>query len=346
MDRFAAAVLLLVALLPGMALGDDADMRQLGEDAANYAMSELGFEKGDLNVLAITNAGYAVVDGQTTDICLDAIMEVAGCTPGRHNLVNVQNAPWKTLWFGFFNKETGYAVYMKANEDATGFEIQEKERIDADYVLDNVDSWVPGVFGHMLPIANIWAHENTPYIFMRAVDLHNHLCPGVSSGFLEAKYVEKELPIEDPLNQSYKVISCPCWCKEDAFQVMWDATPGKRGMYVKHISEVERVGLRDKYGGIDVAGIFIRWDGSTNTGDGLVLGFNWTKAQDLSNADTWPSWAYRLKEDEILMDSAKTPEDFVSTIMEFHLYNVDELQALEGAGLNPLKVLGVENGGH
>ena len=82
-DRFIATMLLLLALVPGMALGDGVDMYQLGADATTYAMTELGFEKGDVNVLALTNAGYPVIDGQTTDLCLDAVMEVSGCTPER-----------------------------------------------------------------------------------------------------------------------------------------------------------------------------------------------------------------------------------------------------------------------
>jgi hypothetical protein len=47
--------------------------------------------------------------------------------------------------------------------------------------------------------------------------------------------------------------------------------------------------------------------------------------------------------DEILMDSANSPEDFVSTIKEFHLESLNDLQVLQGAGINPLRVLGVES---
>ena len=61
----------------------------------------------------------------------------------------------------------------------------------------------------------------------------------------------------------------------------------------------------------------------------------------MSNIDTWPSWAYRLKEDLVLMDAADSSEEFVSTIKEFSLANNDELTALQGAGVHPLKVLGV-----
>ena len=340
-DKFAVTVLLLMFLVPGWALGDGVDMYQLGADATDYAMTELGFEKGDANVLAITNAGYPVIDGQTTDMSLDAVTEISGCTPGKENLVNILSAPWKPLWFGFFNKNTGEAVYMEVNADASGFKIQDKDKIDAETVLANVDTWEPGNFSHILPIANIWAHEKTPYSFMKSVQLHDHLCPGVSSGFLLGEYMEKELPIEDSANQSYKVIACPNWCKDDYFQIAWDCTPGKSGLFVKSLTADETSALTEKYNGTRVAGIFIRWDASSKSGEGLVLGFNFTKAESMSNKDIWPSWAYRLKEDVILMDAADSPEEFVSTIKDFDLSNNDELIALQGAGVHPLKVLGV-----
>lgn len=342
MDRIAGAILLIIVLLPGIALCSEVDMYQLGTDAANHAMDELGFEKGDVNVLALTNAGYPVINGQTTNLCLDAVTDISGCTPGKENLVDVQSPPWKPLWFGFFDKSTGKAVYMKVNANATGFEVQKTDKIDIDHVLANMDTWEPGVFDHMLPIANMWAHENATYIFMKAVELHDHLCPGISSGFLEAKYVEDKLPITDYNNQSYKVISCPNWCKEDYFLAAWDCTPGKSGMFVKYLTTDETNALKKKYN-TSVAGIFVCWNASSNSGDGLVLGFNLDKGFNMSHSDTWPSWAWRLKMDENLMDSANSPEDFVSTIKEFHLESLNDLQVLQRAGINPLKVLGVES---
>jgi formylmethanofuran dehydrogenase subunit E-like metal-binding protein len=342
MDGFAVMVLLLMFLMPGLALGAGVDMYKLGADATDYAMSELGFEKGDANVLAITNAGYPVIDGQTTDLCMDAVMDISGCSRGKENLVNIMSAPWKPLWFGFFNKSTGDAVYMKVNADASGFEVQDKDKIDAKTVLANVDTWKPGNFSHMLPIVNVWAHENTPYILMKAVQHHNHICGGLLSGFLLARYVEKELPIEDPANQSYKVIACPNSCKDDYFQIAWDCTPGKSGLYVKYLTDAEKSALKEKYNGTSVSGIFIRWDGSSNTGDGLVLGSKSVNTGESSSTENWPSWASSLKSILGRMDSANTPEKYITTIKEFHLESAEELQVLQGAGIHPLKVLGVE----
>ncbi|MDF0589760.1 FmdE family protein [Candidatus Methanocrinis natronophilus] len=342
-DRIIATTLLLLALAPGLAMAEGVDMYQLGSDAAEYAMAEMGFERGDADVLALTNAGYAVIDGQTTEECLDAVMEATGCTPGKGNLLNILSPPWKPLWFGFYDKNTGEAVYMKVNDDGNGFAVQEMDKIDAETVLADVEGWKPGVFDHMLPVVNVWAHEKTPYIFMKAVELHDHLCPGVSSGLLLARYMEKELPIEDATNHSYRVIACPNWCKDDYFQVAWDCTPGKGGLFVKKLTADETSALTEKFG-TRVAGIFIRWDAASKTGDGLVLGFDFDKATEMSNSEGWPRWAARLQQDIILMDAVDSPETFVSTIKEFSLADEDELFALQGAGVHPLKVLGVMSG--
>ena len=43
------------------------------------------------------------------------------------------------------------------------------------------------------------------------------------------------------------------------------------------------------------------------------------------------------------MDSASSPEDSVSTIKEFHLESLNDLQVLQGGGINSLSVLGVES---
>ena len=359
-DRIIAMTVILLALMPGLVLACDdvpaqstrmtqptlpvledgvATMYQIGVDAAKYAMGEMGFERGDAHVLALTNAGYPVINGQTTEICLYAVMEVTGCNPGKGNLVNIQSHPWKPLWFGFYDKRTGEAVYMKVKDDGTGFAVQEGDKIDAETVLADVAGWDPGVFDHMLPIANIWAHEKTPYIFMKGVEHHNHVCPGITSGLLLANYVEDRLPIEDATNQSYKVISCSACCKDDYFVKAWDSTTGKKGMYATHLTADERNALREKYGVIADRGIFIRWDASSKTGDGLALGLEYPQTEE-----GWPRWAARLQQNIIMMDAADTPETFVSTIKEFSLANEDELLALQGAGVHPLKVLGIMSG--
>jgi formylmethanofuran dehydrogenase subunit E-like metal-binding protein len=138
------------------------------------------------------------------------------------------------------------------------------------------------------------------------------------------------------------VISGPNWCKEDYFQAAWDCTPGKSGIFVKYLTTDETNALKKKYN-TSVAGIFVHWNAPSNSGDGLVLGFDLDKGFTMSHSDTGSSWAWKLKMDEILMDFASSPEDFVSTI-KFHLESLNDLLVLQAAGANPQKVLGLEFG--
>jgi formylmethanofuran dehydrogenase subunit E-like metal-binding protein len=355
MVRFGVVILLMMALLPKMALGDEADMYQLGTDAANYAMGELGFEKGDENVLVLTDAGYAMIDGQTTEKAIKGLTENCGCNIGDGNLLMIQRSKFNPLWFFFYNKATGEALFLQVEEDAdlsgeNVFEIDSKETIAYEDVMENQDAWGQKfndkVFGgnefSLITIANVWALPETSYETLQASCFHNHLCPGIPAAHMIANYVEKELPIESS-SQSYKVIACPVWCKDDYFQVVWDATSGKYGLYAKQLSDDEVNALTEKYG-VSPVGIYIRWDSSTDSGDGLVVGFDWDKTYELTGTANWTgnSMLQYLKMDVEMAKFVDSPETVVSTIKAFQLNSTAEFNVLASAGVNPLKVLGVE----
>ncbi len=349
MKRNLLVLALVLSMVPGIALAQDDVMKELGTKAAAEAMTQLGFEKGDENILAMTDAGYAMIDGQTTEAAIDGVSETCGCTVGKANLLPIHRSKFCPLWFFIYNKKTDEALFLQVDEsaDLAGddvFSINSKEMIDAEYMLNNPEEWNKK-FGDkvfcgnefsLITIANIWAHPDTTYDFLQAAMLHNHLCPGVTSGYLISKYVEDELPITDPANQSYKVIACPVWCKEDAFQAVWDATPGKRGMYVKGLTGENKAALPDY--AKDAAGLYIRWDGSSNSGDGLVVGFNFTELKIKHNIvatdDPWDWWTSRFAMDLAAMEYMDQPEEMCITIKEFQVDN-DGLTQLQEAGVNP-----------
>ena len=45
----------------------------------------------------------------------------------------------------------------------------------------------------LIGLSNVWA-KGVPYDFMNAAAFHDHLCPGVTSGYMIIKYVEKKPP--------------------------------------------------------------------------------------------------------------------------------------------------------
>ena len=219
----------------------------VGFRAAVKAMSELGFEKGAPNILALTDAGYIAKIGEyTTEKALDGVVITSGLSRGKGNLVNVHKPYNSPLWFAFFDKETKECVYLEVNEEllrsyldmeqvdrslalSEFMELEDeeifsriaKENIDAERLLSDPETWhekmKAEVFGgnefSLITICNVWAYKGLPNDFLKAVELHDHICPGLTSGYLIAKYVEENFPTEAP-RYEYTVIACPPWCKD------------------------------------------------------------------------------------------------------------------------------------
>ena len=350
------ALAILVSVVGFAVAGNDSVGNHLGIRASEIAKDELPFAKGDPNILAMTDAGYAIVGGEaggkTTEECIDGITASSGCTIGKGNLLLIHRSKEKTLWFAFFNKSSGECVYLEVNNSVFELSVSEvmalpddkvftkiaKANIGADELFANPGAW-PKVFGgnefSIITIANVWA-KGAPYEFLKAAEFHNHICPGLTSGYIIVKYLDENLPLQSP-NDRYEIIGCPPWCKDDAFQVIFDKTVGKR-FVAMHLTPEDSAQLPG------VAGIYIRWDGATNTGHGLVLAFNWTKAREVSKIS--PSLEpYRslrkLKMDLEMMDYLDLPEMFVSTVKEFDLNSKAELMELKYAGNNPYVELGL-----
>ena len=352
---------LCCSFLPGLVLADPDLAYDLGSRAATVGIDLLKFEPGDENILALTNAGHALIKGKTTERALSGITDISGLRPGDGNLFQVNRPDWKPLWFYFYNKKTGLAAYMEG--DAATYALSDEERtalpadktfsqvslimVDLDTMLahpadGNVTFAKKKFSGNefsLIGLSNVWA-KGASYDFMNAAAFHDHLCPGVTSGYMIIKYVEKNLPITN-MSETYVDIGSPNWCKEDAFQMIWDSTPGKNSEFVMALSPEDEAALKKKYG-IRPAGIIIRWNDVSKTGIGIALGFDFdTLSEELGVANwTGPSWAPKLVQDIGMMSYVDKPESVIKTIKEFP---VDEanLTKLKTAGNNPYKVLGM-----
>lgn len=346
------AAALLLAVVPGLAFGDNAVVGELGSRAAKAAMEQLNIEEGDSGVLILTNAGHAVVDGQTTLAAIKGITDESGNSLGDGNLFQVLRPYWKPLWFYFFNKATGDAVFMEAKSQVLNKSLDEfkalpdvevfskvsRANVDIDYLKNHTDEGNVTFDGKafngnefsLAGISNVWA-RGASLDFIQYACFHDHLCPGVTSGLFLAEYVEEKLPITNISAESYKVIACPNWCKDDLLQMRWDATPGKGGMYVMALTDRERAAVPG------IAGIYIRWNETAKQGDALVLSYN---SSSVKSGWTGPAWGSKLASDVVLMDYVDRPEAFVSTIKEFKV-DAAKLAELQNAGMHPLKVAGV-----
>ncbi|MCW3141189.1 MAG: formylmethanofuran dehydrogenase subunit E family protein, partial [Methanophagales archaeon] len=90
----------------------------IGFKAANRAMKELPFNKGETNILALTDAGYvAKIADYTTEKALDGVMLTSGASRGKGNLINVHKPYNAPLWFAFFDKRSKDCVYLEADSE-------------------------------------------------------------------------------------------------------------------------------------------------------------------------------------------------------------------------------------
>lgn len=177
-------------------------------------------------------------------------------------------------------------------------------------------------------IAGSWA-LGAPYDYLKCAELHNHLCPGVSSGYLISRLIMDKYPLKE--GEKYTMISAPVWCKEDAFQVILDLTPGKGGMIVKNLTQTQK----DKISVDHPAGILLITDNKTGAGRGVAFSFDFDKINQLVPKDT-PKAALVLA----IVDYLDQPQRFVNVAKEFDV-TPEMAQEMTIAGFNPYEVAGL-----
>ena len=263
------------------------------------------------------------------------------------NLLVVQNSRNSPLWFAFFDKCSGNCTYIEVSyENKSEISYKVTENINFDTLSKTPKSraaWNEKVNATVfdgrefaiLTISNGWSTGKLDYELMQCLELHNHFCPGVSSGHVLANWMEENYPLEEGV--SYTVFSCPNWCKEDVFVKRWDATPGKGGIWVSSLTDDEKEAL-----GGSPAGIFVVTDKNAGTMKAVVLGFNFdvVNANSGAKADD-PGWVSKYLADLWLMDKENwDTEGLVSVIAVFDI-DADTLAEMKQANTNPYVVLGL-----
>jgi formylmethanofuran dehydrogenase subunit E-like metal-binding protein len=351
----------------------------VGFKAADRAMKDLQFSKGSPNVLVLTDAGYVPQIGEyTTEKALDGIMMTSGASRGKGNLANLHKPYNASLWFAFFHKKSKDCVYLEVKSDILKIYLDKektdkgaalrdfmklkdkkifsrlaKENIDADRLLSNPEAWqekmIGKVFGgnefSLFTISNLWA-RGLPNDFLKVAELHDHICPGLTSGYLIAEYLKKNLPSLAP-RYEYTIIAIPPWCKDDALIIIFETNVGHKRLFVKNLTKEQRERLPKE--AKNVANIVIRWESGAEKGDGLVVAFDWDKAFKgckiektwLKDFTTYRWWYVRLKMDLWMMDYLDKPEALITTIKSFTVNSPAEIEKLTSAGVNPLVELGI-----
>jgi formylmethanofuran dehydrogenase subunit E-like metal-binding protein len=262
-------------------------------------------------------------------------------------LLVVQNSRNAPLWFAFFDKSSGNCTYIEVSygdEDEISYQVT--ENIDFDTLSESPESiaaWneklnstvFDGREFAILTISNAWATGDLDYELIQCLELHNHFCPGVSSGYVLANWMEENYPLKEGV--SYTVFSSPQWCKDDVFVKRWDVTPGKGGIWVSELTDEELEAIDS-----NLAGIFVVRDKNAGTLKAVVLGYN----SDIVSAqcgakDDDPTWVSKYLKDLWLME----PDNWEGLVTEIAVIDIDgdTLSEMELADTNPYEVLGLLN---
>ncbi len=265
------------------------------------------------------------------------------------NLLVVQNARNAPLWFAFFNKASGNCTFIEVSYgNKSEISYQATENIDFDNLSKNkksIAAWNEKVNSTVfdgrefaiLTISNGWATGNLDYELIQCLELHNHFCPGVSSGFVLANWMEEKYPLDEEV--SYTVFSCPNWCKEDVFVKRWDTSPGTGGIFVSALTDekIEEIGNSP-------AGIFVVKNKSAGTMKAVVLGFDFDVVREKCGAkEDDPAWVSKYLMDLWLMDKENWDEEGLVTEIAVIGIDEDTLSEMKQAGNNPYVVLGMLN---
>lgn len=160
-------------------------------------LKELGIEKGSENLCVITDATHVRFRNETTESIVDTIQGVTGCSIGGGNLLflhRTSNYPLKII---LFRKDTHQ--YVSISHDGKQAKSVTLEA-DPEHAFES-GPWAKLQNGlgasdafSVVTLANAWA-TGAPYDFFKCVEFHNHICPGIISGYLIAKYIQKTFPV-------------------------------------------------------------------------------------------------------------------------------------------------------
>jgi formylmethanofuran dehydrogenase subunit E-like metal-binding protein len=338
------AIIFLLGSVPGMAVeGNNLRLMSQVFDAAEADLGHLGPE----NTLIITDIGspaesYVFLDNFYSKFYGKGLKYTK-------NLLVVQNPRNSPLWFAFFDKHSGKCTFIEVSyENGSKISYKITENIKFSKLSKNKKSiadWnekvnktiFDGREFAILTIANAWATGNLDYELMQYLELHNHFCPGVSSGYVLANWMEKNYPLNKGV--SYTVFACPSWCKDDVFVKRWDTTPGKGGIWVSSLTANETAAL-----GGSPAGIFVVTDKNAGTMKAVVLGFDFNVVSEKCGAKADdPTWVSYYLMDLWLMSKENWDTKGLISVIKIVDINQTTLNEMKLADNNPYVVLGLLN---
>ena len=310
--------------------------------ALKQAMTKLNDPTDTQNMLCLTNAGYAMVQGEGTLSLCKTVRDICGVSADTGNILRIHTDHDAPLYFALAHR-TGPAMLPLVMISQQGGTFVVNEPVDI-YVkkaksFEAFKSIGPRAFS-VVSIANGWAND-FPEDLMQAALYHDHLCGGVSTGFLTVSYIKKHLPLSE--GQRYTYIGAPAWCQDDYIITAMNLTPGKQGYLSMKFAWDEAWKTKEKeYSGL--AGIVIRYDKKAQKGDATLLKFDWRREAFVAFVND-PDMDLQQRSNPLLhvymsrffLADKNHPEKFVSVMATKPINSQADMNRLVAMGANPLE---------
>jgi formylmethanofuran dehydrogenase subunit E-like metal-binding protein len=351
---------LLSGILGGQAMAAGSDYTfafDLGRYVAVQAASALDENWKAGECIVMSNAGYARPGGRSTQGCMDGVAEITRSSIGRSTLITLQSRFDQPLWFAFYDRSSGRCAYFEleaepAGKALAGLQDLDKNllsrsdiaRINAEFLFAQPEAFQAksrqGVFGQnvfrVVTVANA-ADQDCPNHALKAMQVHDHYCPGVTSGIILATYVQENI-LKDSSQTKCFVLSLNPWCKEDALTTLLNATPGKRAYGVLYPTKEEVTSWPDPMNQVDTV-VFTQEEGEKKW-HGWLLGFDFDQARQMQDLPEFDSVVIdKLAADLWFLDRLDRPEQFVVVHKKVELGAGLSPQELLQPGSNPVQIL-------
>jgi len=342
--RLPLRIILCLVLATGSAWAGMDVLQKKAARALKQAMANLNDPTHAGSMVCLTNAGYAMVEGEGTLTLCKTVRDVCGVSADTGNILRVHSDLDAPLYFALAHK-TGPDTLPLVMISQQGNTFTVSDPLDV-YVKKGKSFEAFKSLGRrafsVVSIANGWAND-FPEDLVQAALYHDHLCGGVSTGFLTVGYIRKNLPLSG--NQRYTYIGAPAWCQDDYIATAMNLTPGKRGYLSMTFSTNDGWKTKGKeYSGL--GGIVIRYDKKAQKGDATLLKFDWRR-KDFAAFVNDPDMDLQQRSNPLrhvymsrfFLADKDHPEKFVSVLTTKPINSQADLDRLTAMGANPLEAM-------
>lgn len=264
------------------------DSYKLGYEVTTKADSLLNFKNAD-DVLVITTAGVPKLNGKTSELAIDGILNYAAgyVSYGRGNILMLRQTAVDPIDFCFIVKkgnELTAAIFLNGKKEEAYLGTISENMTPAQWnaLCDVVGGENAFSFASL---ANGWCAGVT-YDVLQEAAFHGHICEGTLGGYTITKaLLQYYPPIKETGNglqspgdiTSYKVLSIPGSSASDAVIFFLDATAGKSGYTGFNTTST---------GATETMIAFIRWNDQTGSGTIIVMDYNSDENKKLFQKET------------------------------------------------------------